>query len=258
MATIRELRDQLQAPRASVDALYGKYVMRRFSIYLTFFFSKTPISPTGVTFLSILAGIAGAVHLFMGQWLAGVLWVNGWYLLDHVDGELSRLRKSSSLTGFYLDTLANAIVPPLALAGVGGGMHSFTGETGWVYVGMAAAYASLMLLILPYGASAVTMHWMRAQKDAQPISFSPQKAAVRSGLFRRAFAALHFSILFPVFLPVWTLGVLVSSAVGISADDWMRGTLYFYALTANTVWVAILTHSIFSKKLESQAVELPE
>src|SRR3989344_6556634 len=117
--TIRELRERLQGPRRPYDTHYGRYVMRRFSIYLTVLCSKMSLGPSAVTLLSILAGLLGAFFIYKNHWLTGILLVNAWYLLDHVDGELARYKGISSPTGLYFDTIANSIVPFFTFLAIG-------------------------------------------------------------------------------------------------------------------------------------------
>ncbi|MBI3316304.1 MAG: CDP-alcohol phosphatidyltransferase family protein, partial [Candidatus Omnitrophica bacterium] len=127
MTTIDDLRKELQRPRRHKDTWYGKYVMRRLSIYITAFLAQFPVSPFWVNFVSILSGLLGAWLLSRQEWLWGILFVNGWYLLDHVDGELARFRKVFYATGLYFDSMANVIVIPAAFAGLGVGLKSATG-----------------------------------------------------------------------------------------------------------------------------------
>ena len=212
--------------------------MRRLSIYVTLFFSKTPLSPTAVTFLSIMVGLLGAPFLAKGSWILGVLLVNGWYLLDHADGELARLKNQGSVTGFYLDTIANAIVPFFTFLFFGYGL-------GRADLGVAAAYASEMLLIVEYCKSAVLT------QSKVPSSYEKASPKGASHPWKIAFRWLHRSVTFPSYLMFWT----VITAATIPMDIFLKRDLLIvflavYAFLANAIWIAILSNIILSKKLD--------
>ncbi len=259
MVTIRELRQQLQAPRAAHDALYGRYVMRRFSVYLTVFFSRTPLGPSHVTALSLVAGLWGAWELGQGNWVVGVIGVNAWYLLDHVDGELSRLKSASSVTGLYFDTMVNAIVPPLALIGIGQGLHYYTGQTEMLLAGALGAYASLMLLLLPFAEAAVLLQWSRDSGRPLHVPEYHKTGPVSGPVLKRAFSALHFIVTFPVFLPLITLTVIT---LALASPGWLEPALWaellFYASGGNLVWVTRLANTVLARKVDAHYESLKE
>ena len=250
--TIGELREELQGPRRPFDTFYGKHVMRRGSIYLTVLFSRTAASPTLVTFLSVLAGLCGVGRLWTGDWIGGVLWVNGWYLLDHVDGELARLTKKTSATGLFFDTLANAIVQPLAFYALGAGLAR-SGGGAWQQIGALAAYGSLMMLVVPYCTAETLMNWKgpngRAEKTApaMPMNVSFPK---------RAFVFIHQLVTFPVILPLLTLATLGFYWLDARwLENVLRGTLAFYAAAVTVVWTARVVHIVLTRKIDTLAGE---
>ena len=247
--TIAQMRESLQSPRKSHDTLYGKWVMRRFSIYLTALSAKAGFAPSTVTTFSVIAGLCGAALLANQRWLAGILAVNLWYLLDHVDGELARLQKSRSLTGLYYDTFTNSVVPPLTFVGLGIGLSG--AERAFAF-GLLSAHGFLMLLIISYCEAAVVM-----QQIGQGIlknSASSVKSEKRpSGAAKKLFSLLHSAVAFPVFLPVLTLGLLAGSAFGEDALQTIAAYLLMaYGVTVTVVWVSIAAHLISTAKLDKK------
>jgi hypothetical protein len=108
----------------------------------------TPVSPNAVTLGSILlGGIAGYAflvpqphHMQVG---AGALFLSA--VLDCADGQLARLRKSSSALGRMLDGVADLVV---AVAAVGGGVwHVVTSTPGptWLQGLVLAACAATIV-----------------------------------------------------------------------------------------------------------------
>lgn len=250
MESVRELRERLQGPRRPYDTLYGRYVMRTFSIYLTRFFIPLPVTPLGVTFLSVIIGLAGTVFLSCGYWLTGLLLVNGWYLLDHVDGELARYRKSVSATGLYFDTIANAFIQPLTFAAIGIGLRNSSLPDRDLWVGLVAAYGAMMLLVIPYCEAAVLLQFgVLRDKGSSSAPNVPS-----TSILKRLFAGLHYLSAFPVVLPIYTVGVFVAKASYHELSFLSRAN-FASAVLFTVVWVGILANLAVSSKLESKVVK---
>ncbi len=80
----------------------------------------TPVSPNAITLCSMLLGIAALVYILLGQLvLAGTL-VFLSAVFDCADGQLARMRGTSSAFGRALDGSVDAVV---TAATVGGGMY---------------------------------------------------------------------------------------------------------------------------------------
>jgi phosphatidylglycerophosphate synthase len=87
--------------------------MRRISPYATsLVVNWTRLSADAVTVLAILCGIGAAVSFLVEgpvTYLLGVLLLQVAYLLDTVDGEVARVRGTSSRRGTYLDLIGHAL-----------------------------------------------------------------------------------------------------------------------------------------------------
>lgn len=256
MEKISSLRERLQGPRRPYDTLYGRFVMRRFSIYLTVLFSKLGMSPKGVTLLSVICGLSGVWMLFAGHWFYGILLVNGWYLLDHSDGELARLQTKSSLGGLYFDTIANALIPPLTFVALGADLARRTGDLFWALTGFAAGLGYEMLLIIPFCEAAVLLQWSKAgpltlEIMAQPASVaSVASASHPSASFpKKCFAGCHWAATFPSALPVLTAALAVQTLLAAQA------VLFFYTFLVTAVWSLILVQTIATDKLDKKYVK---
>lgn len=256
MGTVAALREKLQAPRRSHDTFYGKYVMRKLSIYLTILFSKTSIAPSGVTLLSILVGWLGCWRLFGGDWRLGVLLINGWYLLDHVDGELARLKNQVSLTGLFFDTFANVIVPTPVFMFIGIGLTKATHSREWVYAGRLASFGYLSLLSISYCESACIVQWLREKREVnvtlRAIAQRGEKVLKFVSCLKRVFQWLHTLVTFPVVLSILTLVTVLSSVFGYGALILsLKIILLSYAILVNIVWITVLAQALRSGKIES-------
>lgn len=148
MESIKRLREICQ-PKSSKKIPYTEQFYRKFSIYPTkFLLSKTNISANQVTVFSILVGILAGVFFSFGKsWtmLIGAVLLNGWYFIDHLDGEIAKYRRTSSLTGQYFDLMNHYIVHPIVFFGLGIGLY-FQYEWLWlIYAGFLASLGGLIL-----------------------------------------------------------------------------------------------------------------
>jgi hypothetical protein len=253
MMTIRDMRAMLQNPRKQVDTWYGKNVMRRFSIYLTWVFVQLKCSPNFVTFLSLLFALAGSLVFSHRNLILGTLLINIWYLLDHVDGEIARFSGKSSATGFYFDTVINFLVQPFALVGLALGLHGINPETN-VWYGILTGFGYLMLSIVPMCEDAVFLSLIRENKIEISSIKQPKNTSGNQNRspFRIAFAYFHTLATFPNFLLLLTIICICSSFLSkIAQSKLIEALVFFYCIATNIIWILQLSQKVTSRKLDS-------
>jgi hypothetical protein len=114
VATIAELRRTIQKRTGN---LYDTLFTRRVSIYLTAALAPTGITANQVSVLAALVGAAACALVAFGtppMQIAGALMIHLHLVLDSVDGELARLRKTFTLRGLFIEdhtayTMINAV-----------------------------------------------------------------------------------------------------------------------------------------------------
>jgi phosphatidylglycerophosphate synthase len=208
--SIAELRAATQPPsifeRNSGEHWAGRLYMRRVSPHLTRILIRTPLTPNGVTWLMILAGVLAAAALTLpglGWAIAAVALIQLQLLLDCSDGEVARWRGISSPTGIYLDRLGHYLTEaalPIALGiRADGGWHHLGG---WTTLGLLV---SVLVLLVKSETALVTL--ARAEAGLPPARDTVAVAAPRaSGLaalrraagrlpFYRAFVAMEATLL---------------------------------------------------------------
>ena len=124
----------------------SRHFWRHVSIPCSWVCALLHISSNQITVLSLLVGMAGGLCYcwpVSSMYLLGTVLIQGWWLLDHVDGELARyqvkrLKQRPSLDGPYLDLLVHRWVQPLYHIGLGIGLLRLTGEWWYVLLGCAA------------------------------------------------------------------------------------------------------------------------
>jgi hypothetical protein len=142
--------------------------------------------------------------------------------------------------------MANVIVIPAAFAGLGAGL-------GRLETGIAAAYGSLMLFVVPYCESAVILQRFRQGRIClePPSSAAPAESAEPKSFPKKTFSLLHELVTFPVFLPAVTLMIFGLAFVNdFLLEQGLGFLLQVYAVLANLVWAALVAHRVKSLKID--------
>ena len=115
---------------------------RQLSYRLTPLIARLPITPNQITVASMLLGLAGAGCFAAGSWpwdIGGALLLIAGYALDNCDGDIARMKNLCSEFGAALDDAADWLVDASVFAALGYGTASSTGESLWLWLGLAAA-----------------------------------------------------------------------------------------------------------------------
>lgn len=116
--------------------------------------ARTPVTPNHVTTVTLILALAGAALFALGDPTAGY-WGAGLFVLarflDHFDGELARLKGTSSRFGYYYDYVTGAVSYAALFMGLGIG-HA-AGPIGiWAIVlGSAGTISALLSMVLNLG-----------------------------------------------------------------------------------------------------------
>jgi phosphatidylglycerophosphate synthase len=182
--TLDELRDVCQPgsvlERRNAEHWLALLYTRRLSLRATrWLVTRTSVSANAVTGVMIVVGLASAAALLiqgLGGALLAAFGIQVYLLLDCVDGEIARWRRTTSARGAYLDRVGHYVVEAafMALYGarVGG---SFT--SGWTSVGLLTA----VLVLLAKAESdlvAATLGPSAAKTDA--ATAMPRRGVVRT------------------------------------------------------------------------------
>ena len=231
--SIDELRAATQPPsifaRDSGEHWAGRLYIRRLSPYLTRLLLRTPITPNGVTWLMIAAGVAAAAVLTLPGVLPAVaafLLIQLQILLDCSDGELARWRAVRSTAGIYLDSVGHWVTEtllPIAL-----GIRADEPELGLV--------VAVLVLWIKGESALVTV--ARAEAGLPPAADTQAVAAPRGGVLRRARRAAARMPFYRAFVAMEaTLLALAAAIVDAVAGD-LAGSR---ALVVALVGVAAVT-----------------
>jgi len=94
---------------------YGRSIAKVIASYL----KDTKFTPVDLTFLFGVSGLLAIICIFKGWFLAAGFFLILKSILDAADGELSRVKKTPSYTGRYLDSIFDWILNFLFLLSIG-------------------------------------------------------------------------------------------------------------------------------------------
>ena len=177
--SLAEVRRRAQDhPHLAADPTYGRLVMRPLSPYVTWLIVNwTPLSADAVTVGAILCGVGGALAFLVvgpATYALGILLLQAAYLLDTADGEVARVRGTSSKRGAYLDLMGHSLQNRTLLATT---CFLFLQLTGFAWWAIAISFAGLAFES-PFGVL-LRMHVMGARVDATELSHGRQQSPAR-------------------------------------------------------------------------------
>lgn len=183
---------------------FTQYVARPPAAAIVYLLRGTPITPNQVTFLSaaVAAGAAAMLIALPGHgWLiAAALVFELSFVLDCVDGQLARLRKTASPVGHLLDFLMDELKALFMFGAVAVRLWRETGDERMLVVGLAG------LFCLAAGLS-LTSFLRRPELGAKPATEDGQPAEVggRRGPIGLALTAVEWASRIVVHYPqyIW-------------------------------------------------------
>ena len=150
-----EIVRSLPKKKNSKSSLWVKWIIRKLSFPFTFLFINLGFSAWSASVLSIFVALAGCAALCVDSalWRAvGVVLVELWLVMDCVDGNIARVKKTSSPMGGCIDAFSGYFITAFVFFSVGvAACYStrFTEHAGlWVAMGgLSSAFGLLARLI---------------------------------------------------------------------------------------------------------------
>ncbi|HOV38937.1 MAG TPA: CDP-alcohol phosphatidyltransferase family protein [Spirochaetales bacterium] len=160
--SMRAIWASLPAEKRKSDAYWTQWVLRPFSIPVSWIFLRLKVSANGVSYLSALTALVGGILLCIDSASArigGALLLNLFAVLDCVDGNIARVTKTTGPWGAWADALGGYVAYASALLGAGmaaemmcGGVSDSTGGIlpagAFAFLGGLAAGSNLLMRLV--------------------------------------------------------------------------------------------------------------
>jgi phosphatidylglycerophosphate synthase len=144
-ALLSRIREGYRRTRKPNDIFWNRFVARPLAAPLVVALERTRVTPNQVTLLSLLVFLVSASLLVLlpgpRGLLAAVIVLELSYVLDCVDGQLARLRGSSSPIGAHFDFLMDELKAFVLVGVVAGRLWSDSGDDRFLLEGVAALVA---------------------------------------------------------------------------------------------------------------------
>ncbi len=210
----QEIRRLCLKPDEAEKPWYARHVTHTLSTRLIWLLQEVPLSPNGLSLFSLLVAFSAIpflADLSSRSMLIGALLIEGYYVLDAVDGQWARLKNQKSLTGAFFDYLINLVIQPPILFAIGYGVFRASKEPLFLWLGFAAAFSTQWLILVWNVRAAVLLGHLTAKNLApiKPLLSNSSKEKVASPL-HFVFGWLHKSMVFPWFMVILSISALVS------------------------------------------------
>ncbi|MDP8298202.1 MAG: CDP-alcohol phosphatidyltransferase family protein [Candidatus Orphnella occulta] len=246
MRYIKRLREICQKERQGCDTAHGKIICRRVSIYITWIFLKMKITPNIATLIFLLSIIPPCLYFGAGSRTSvfiGVIFLQVWYILDHVDGEIARYRNLSSLTGKYFDNIVHYIAHPLVFLCLGYGLVRRLNMPYIFLFASSAAVSTTLINILQDLKKSVLFDANRSKGPSNKME-SEQKNRLFA---RKIFSLLHKSCIFPNIMDGLTIAAILEIFLPF---NFVLYLLVYFGILMPVVWVSKLAVIIMKKELD--------
>lgn len=232
-------------------------LLRPAAVPITWLLLHTPISANQVTFIALLTGLMGNVLLSASSnvaYLAAVALLQLWYLLDHVDGQIARYRKSASLTGRFYDFLMHHVIHGTVFCGLGWYFWKLR-QGDWSVFLMISTPLCMILFNLLHDIQYKTFHERLAGEKSIRLRSTPETQATGSAQTsntpKRIFSFLHKSCEMHIVMNVLTLSAILEALSVIPFDSRLL-LMFYYSVVIPFITVSKITYIICSKQVDQR------
>lgn len=154
LESISKLRNVCQSPywdpKGPLSETFNRLTYYKISIYFTWMFLHTIITPNQVTLLGLIVGLLGCVFITLPSYLPiiGVILFQFWTIFDMVDGEIARYKNICSLSGAFFDRLNTTIVESYFILALSYSVYLKLSDWRVFIFGSFALIATLLLKII--------------------------------------------------------------------------------------------------------------
>lgn len=194
--------DSLPVKKNSKSSFWVKMLVRKISFPITWVFINLQCSSWTVSVLSVFVAIFGSLFLCINSEMIriiGVVLVEFWLVLDCVDGNIARVKRTCSGFGEFIDALSGYYVTGFVFIGIGVAAYNtttyFSDISYWhIVLGAVTAIAGLLariihqkytyvVTVIEGSVNAISEDEVNNKKDVQYLRSRIDKELGISGLF---------------------------------------------------------------------------
>lgn len=257
--SLKELNQICQKPRyREAGNWMARYLVRDAALFITWLLLHTTITANQVTLISLIIGIAGGLWLALQgdiPFLIGVFALQIWYLLDHVDGQIARYRKTASLTGRFFDFTTHHIIHGILFFCLGAYCFYKTNQPLFIFWGFATSLAGMMFNLIhdtKYKTFFEKLLTMKSIRVKEPEEKKQQaKVAMTASSGKKTFSLTHKLFEIHVAMNVLTFAAVLQCSILKSVD--FRFLLFiFYGISVPILAVTKISYLIVKRKIDQE------
>ncbi|GAB6392375.1 MAG: CDP-alcohol phosphatidyltransferase family protein [Treponematales bacterium] len=147
MYTLKDIRDSLTAEKKQADGIWTRFVLRPLSMLLTLPALALGLSANAVSYLSVVFSVTGGALFALPGFrlpLWGAILLNLFSVADCVDGNIARVRKTSSPWGGWADAVMGFVAYTAVFLSTG--VYAYLRSGWWPFLVIAGVTSSANLL----------------------------------------------------------------------------------------------------------------
>lgn len=253
---LHELNKKCQKPNYKTKGNWMvRHILRDLALPITRLLLHTKITANQVTLIAVLTGLFSGIFLTFKSdfaFLCGVLLLQLWYLLDHVDGQIARYRETACLSGRFFDFVMHHLIHGIILFSLGVYFFRYTDNFFFVVFGFIGSIATFCFNMI-YDVQAKTFmevlsnsHSVEKKSSSAEVS-QPKTADENSGKAKIIFSWVHKSFEIHVMMNILTICAILQFFISF---DFRGAALVYFSFAAILLAIAKNTYMILGRKVD--------
>lgn len=234
-----------------------RHILRDAALPCTWLLLHTPITANQVTLLALLLALFSNLLLTLPNslgFLSAMIGLQLWYYLDHVDGQIARYRKESSLTGRFFDYLMHHLIHCTFFLGLGFYTYLETRKILFLSIGIGGSFSILFFNLIHDIKAKTFLEWIWTPPGMKliitPTETSSQNKISRSWP-RKLYSFGHKLCEMHVVMNLMTSTSLIQYFLMPYIDFRFFGLL-FYSCLACLLVIFKITYVICTKQIDKE------
>ncbi len=255
--SIKELNKLCQKPHyKEVGNWMVRHILRDAALPVTWLLLHTSITANQVTLVSLIVALIGIFLMALPStqmFVAGTFLLQLWYLLDHVDGQIARYRKTACLSGRFFDFIMHHLIHGALFFALG--VYYFYMTSQFFYIILAyIASLSAILFNLTHDAKYKTFFEQFSLARVITMKDNPASQKKKKGsILKQIYSVLHKLIEIHVFM-----NILTASAVAqmfFTRLDFRFWLFWFYFGASVSLGITKITFLILKRVIDKEFSE---